>query len=774
MLGGMLSLGGLAWVRSISAVGLSSVVLGSLLLACPALAQDRWTDPYPGVRHLARRASGPRQIDALVIDLCAAGISLRATTEAESAQTVPAWASSVGVELAVNGDFFNPMHVPRGAAMGNGVAWGVPDNAAEGFVAFGRDQLELSPDAQVIDPLPAWTTQVIGGKPWLLRAGAVVDDTRELCTVRHPRTALGLSRDRQTLLLMVVDGRSSESIGMTCSEEAAVLRELGAWDAINLDGGGSSAMWVRGTGLLNVPSDGTPRVVANHLGVHAGGTGAPGSCMPYAPYEDELDAGSYATASSDVDGDGRADVCARGPEGIECALSSGAAFAPTFSGPALSDALSWRDPSNYRTIAMGDVTGDGRADLCARGNAGLLCWASTGDGFASERLTIDELSDALGWDDPEHYATIRLADVDGDGDDDVCARAAVGFRCWPSLGDRFGEASAPIAALSDAAGGSAIDVWATIRMGDVTGDGRADACARIAAGLRCWASTGAGFDADAITGPAWSDERGWRAHEHYSTVRLVDVDGDARADVCARADAGLHCHLSTGDAFGDAIVLAALADASGWDDPANYGTIELADIDGDGDRDACARASVGVQCWRFAEGGFGARLDGPSLDDDSGWWRAQYGRTLRFADIDGDGEADLCARQSTGLRCWPSNGGAFGAAIAGPAWTNDLGWWDPSYHATIRVAGGRGPERPPVEVDAGVSGQDASVPAEDDAGTSTDRVDASLRLDSGVITAESPGGCGCRAGGRSSGAAVLFGAALLGLACRRRRRAAQA
>jgi exopolysaccharide biosynthesis protein len=90
---------------------------------------------------------------------------------------------------------------------------------------------------------------------------------------RHPRTAAGVSRDGRTLLLLVVDGRQPGwSVGVTLPDLARMMIEAGAWDAVNLDGGGSSAMWHRETGglvgrILNRPSDGRVRPVANHLGV---------------------------------------------------------------------------------------------------------------------------------------------------------------------------------------------------------------------------------------------------------------------------------------------------------------------------------------------------------------------------------------------------------------------------------------------------------------------------------------------------------------------------
>ena len=90
---------------------------------------------------------------------------------------------------------------------------------------------------------------------------------------RHPRTAAGVTRDGRTLLLVVVDGRQPGwSAGATLVELADLMRGLGAWTALNLDGGGSSALWWRAPGeaegrIRNRPSDGHVRPVANALGV---------------------------------------------------------------------------------------------------------------------------------------------------------------------------------------------------------------------------------------------------------------------------------------------------------------------------------------------------------------------------------------------------------------------------------------------------------------------------------------------------------------------------
>ena len=74
---------------------------------------------------------------------------------------------------------------------------------------------------------------------------------------RHPRTAVALTTDNH-LLLVTVDGRSFQSYGMTIPELAEFLESLGAVDALNLDGGGSTAMWIKDKktdGIVNYPSD---------------------------------------------------------------------------------------------------------------------------------------------------------------------------------------------------------------------------------------------------------------------------------------------------------------------------------------------------------------------------------------------------------------------------------------------------------------------------------------------------------------------------------------
>lgn len=95
-----------------------------------------------------------------------------------------------------------------------------------------------------------------------------------LCTKRDPRTIVGLNKDQTRLMVVTVDGRGPGRAGMTCAEAADYMVRLGAYTALNLDGGGSTAMWQEGAGILNRPSDGFTRPVANTLNIHAPHHGA--------------------------------------------------------------------------------------------------------------------------------------------------------------------------------------------------------------------------------------------------------------------------------------------------------------------------------------------------------------------------------------------------------------------------------------------------------------------------------------------------------------------
>jgi hypothetical protein len=114
---------------------------------------------------------------------------------------------------------------------------------------------------------------LIGGWPRILQDGRNVaarapwteGTLSSNAEVRHPRSAVGFSRDSSTLLFVTVDGRQASSVGMTLVELADLLKSVGAWDAMNFDGGGSSTLVVDGK-VVNSPSDPAgERTVGNAL-----------------------------------------------------------------------------------------------------------------------------------------------------------------------------------------------------------------------------------------------------------------------------------------------------------------------------------------------------------------------------------------------------------------------------------------------------------------------------------------------------------------------------
>ncbi len=118
--------------------------------------------------------------------------------------------------------------------------------------------------------------RIVGGRPTVAISGdraLLVNGVRTVInnTIAHPRTAVGIDADGRKLLILVVDGRSKSSRGYTMVELADIMTALGAENAINLDGGGSSAMYSRtgsgAMGIVNEPSDGGERTVANAFGV---------------------------------------------------------------------------------------------------------------------------------------------------------------------------------------------------------------------------------------------------------------------------------------------------------------------------------------------------------------------------------------------------------------------------------------------------------------------------------------------------------------------------
>jgi peptidoglycan/xylan/chitin deacetylase (PgdA/CDA1 family) len=276
---------------------------------------------------------------------------------------------------------------------------------------------------------------------------------------------------------------------------------------------------------------------------------------------------------ADLDGDGHADLCRDELGELACAreeTAHDAAGMPRAAFGRLKPTL--RLPETTRAMDVADVDGDGRADVCVVDRDDVSCAIAGPHGFRPLRRWS---AGVAAWPEP----SLRLADVDGDGRADACARSGDAIVCARSTGKSFGAPGTWLAHSSLAAGDR-------LELADLDGDGRADVCGLHLSsgeaapdGVACARSNGRRFAASTrwsapgdLAGPA--------------VLRLGDLNGDGRADVCAGASDGVTCALSSGRDF---------KRASRWSTAPARG-LRLADVNGDRRADMCVVTSERVDC----------------------------------------------------------------------------------------------------------------------------------------------------------------------------------
>lgn len=240
-----------------------------------------------GVRyHYLWSGQGPWAIHLIRADLTRCDLRLAVLTASPSEPPVSARATvseMVGREdgthlVAVNGDFFTPEGLPLGSEVSRGavrrardrpaVAWEPARDPWIGLVRADPDGLHAG----------RWIgrsgnrseIEVVSGFPELLDGGRRVAEEAtggsSFATTRHPRTALAFAPREDAFWLVVVDGRQGAySAGMTLAELTDLFVALGATEALNLDGGGSSVMVVGGRAVSRPSDAGGERPVANAL-----------------------------------------------------------------------------------------------------------------------------------------------------------------------------------------------------------------------------------------------------------------------------------------------------------------------------------------------------------------------------------------------------------------------------------------------------------------------------------------------------------------------------
>jgi len=343
-----------ARLQSLGRLALVPVLVASAIAPAAAAVVESTSAPYPGTSYTVySEGSIPARLHVVEVDLTSSEITLHATTEENRGATASGYSAQSGAQIVINGDYFSPLDfTPAGLAMGNAEVWSdSADDGFSGFVSFEltgvRTYVTISPPEEVVDAaeLDEATQGVVGGRPMLVRAGVAVTtfnctDVVAMSCERAPRTAVALSENGATLWLVVVDGWQSGSLGMTAAELAQFLDdELGAYEALMLDGGAASTLVIAAEGgLVSSPSDTVERVVANHLGVHYGQL-TPGQMIGLIRERDITDeTANIVGATVELD-DGQVDVSAADGRynfssvtpRYACATASMAGYHPTTS-----------------------------------------------------------------------------------------------------------------------------------------------------------------------------------------------------------------------------------------------------------------------------------------------------------------------------------------------------------------------------------------------------------------------------------------------------------
>lgn len=179
------------------------------------------------------------------------------------------WRTNASVKFTVAGEWSTEgnMAIPADGIViscGKDYSNDFIDNLRQGDVV----KLKIILSLPAFDGIKPDITDVMGGDVRILKEGVV---TREAIrwintpSAQYPRSLTGYSQDRSRLVMAAVDGGRTTSSGLTYFESADLMAYFGCYDALDLDGGGSTAMYMRHCGIVNNPRDGNERAVGNAM-----------------------------------------------------------------------------------------------------------------------------------------------------------------------------------------------------------------------------------------------------------------------------------------------------------------------------------------------------------------------------------------------------------------------------------------------------------------------------------------------------------------------------
>jgi exopolysaccharide biosynthesis protein len=251
------------------------VIFASLLLAgCGLLppGSESWETVHPAVSYRRYSPLPDSIIHIARIDLTHPQVKLKLSHSAERGRPIDQFPEHEHALVAINASFFDKRFAPVGLTISNGDVWPDAYDTANKPVlacdATSRCRIHAAPP----DPGSIEKHLAVAGLPALLEDGKdasaalcnVSVGRKKFCDSAHPRTAIGLDAMGRTLWIVAAEGRHPPVLGVSVAELISVLRQLGATDAINLDGGGSSTLSIKGRQLMQRPdNEQNLRVIGN-------------------------------------------------------------------------------------------------------------------------------------------------------------------------------------------------------------------------------------------------------------------------------------------------------------------------------------------------------------------------------------------------------------------------------------------------------------------------------------------------------------------------------
>lgn len=299
---------------------------------------------------------------------------------------------------------------------------------------------------------------------------------------------------------------------------------------------------------------------------------------------------------ADLNGDGYADIVGFGQAGV---LVSYGSAAGTFSGVSIAvanfgQAAGWSSDNLFHR-ELADVNGDGRADIVGFGQAGTLVSLARADGtFGEPMLGTANFGTAQGWTSQDGFARM-VGDVNGDGKADIVGFGQAGTLVAMGNGDGTFQTVRLAVSNFGVAQGWTSDATFHRTLGDLNGDGRADLIGFGQAGtLVAFANADGSFGAVTQGAADFGVAQGWSSNDSFPRF-AADLNGDGRADLVGFGQAGTLIAYGSGNGTFSATIndLANFGQAQGWTSD-NAFHREIFDLNRDGYQDIVGFGQAGV------------------------------------------------------------------------------------------------------------------------------------------------------------------------------------